>query len=160
MMMPPLFGLCIRVLLNHFLHRLVGVLLRIIFVYLWTFELRRHSDFVTAIDFHPLDDKLFISGSIDGRVRLWNVPDQKVIAWQVSEKRKWRTFRKLYLSCVLQFLTMSLIRDLGEERTRKSGYMFAWIFLFLSSECEVWIMIFWGSFLPLALTYVCFVGCA
>ena len=42
----------------------------------------KHSDFVTSIDFHPLDDKLFLSGSIDGRVRLWNVPDQKVVAWQ------------------------------------------------------------------------------
>jgi WD repeat-containing protein 44 len=42
----------------------------------------KHSDFVTAIDFHPTDDKLFISGSIDGKVRLWNVPDQRVMSWQ------------------------------------------------------------------------------
>ena len=32
-------------------------------------ELRhRHTDFVTALDFHPVDDKFFISGSIDGKV--------------------------------------------------------------------------------------------
>lgn len=42
----------------------------------------KHTDFVTAIDFHPSDDKLFISGSIDGKVRLWNVPEQRVVSWQ------------------------------------------------------------------------------
>ena len=42
----------------------------------------RHTDFVTAIDFHPSDDKLFVSGSIDGKVRLWNVPEQRVVSWQ------------------------------------------------------------------------------
>ena len=28
----------------------------------------RHTDFVTALDFHPNDDKHFLSGSIDGKV--------------------------------------------------------------------------------------------
>lgn len=42
----------------------------------------KHTDFVTAIDFHPSDDKLFVSGSIDGKVRLWNVPEQRVVSWQ------------------------------------------------------------------------------
>ena len=28
----------------------------------------RHTDFVTALDFHPIDDKYFVSGSIDGKV--------------------------------------------------------------------------------------------
>lgn len=37
---------------------------------------------MTAIDFHPSDDKLFISGSIDGKIRMWNVPDQRVMSWQ------------------------------------------------------------------------------
>eukprot|EP00887_Chlorella_sp_A99_P008211 scaffold12.g8211.t1 len=36
----------------------------------------KHTDFVTAIDFHPSDDKLFLSGSIDGKARLWNIPEQ------------------------------------------------------------------------------------
>ena len=27
----------------------------------------RHTDFVTALDFHPADDKFFLSGSIDGK---------------------------------------------------------------------------------------------
>lgn len=29
----------------------------------------KHSDFVTAIDFHPDDDRTFVSGSIDGKVK-------------------------------------------------------------------------------------------
>ncbi|KAK9850113.1 hypothetical protein WJX84_008956 [Apatococcus fuscideae] len=41
----------------------------------------RHTDFVTALDFHPVDDKYFLSGSIDGKVRCWNIPDQKVVDW-------------------------------------------------------------------------------
>lgn len=39
----------------------------------------RHTDFVTALDFHPIDDKFFLSGSIDGKVRVWNIPEQKVV---------------------------------------------------------------------------------
>lgn len=42
----------------------------------------KHTDFVTAIDFHPMDDKMFLSGSIDGKVRLWNIPEQRVVSWQ------------------------------------------------------------------------------
>ncbi|KAK9821320.1 hypothetical protein WJX81_001477 [Elliptochloris bilobata] len=39
----------------------------------------RHTDFVTALDFHPIDDKFFVSGSIDGKVRVWNIPEQRVV---------------------------------------------------------------------------------
>lgn len=42
----------------------------------------KHQDFVTAIDFHPTDERMFVSGSIDGKVRLWNIPDQVVLSWQ------------------------------------------------------------------------------
>lgn len=34
---------------------------------------------VTCIDFNPLDDNYFISGSIDGKVRIWEVIHCKVI---------------------------------------------------------------------------------
>ena len=34
----------------------------------------RHTDFVTSLDFHPIDDKYFISGSIDGKVRALPTP--------------------------------------------------------------------------------------
>lgn len=29
-----------------------------------------------------MDDKMFLSGSIDGKVRLWNIPEQRVVSWQ------------------------------------------------------------------------------
>ena len=38
----------------------------------------QHIDFVTAIVFHPRNDQFFISGSLDGKIRLWNIPDKKV----------------------------------------------------------------------------------
>ncbi|XP_058807831.1 WD repeat-containing protein 44 [Phymastichus coffea] len=41
----------------------------------------QHIDFVTAIAFHPKDDRYFLSGSLDGKLRLWNIPDKKVAVW-------------------------------------------------------------------------------
>ncbi|EEC03180.1 WD-repeat protein, putative, partial [Ixodes scapularis] len=41
----------------------------------------QHVDFVTAIAFHPRDDRYFLSGSLDGKLRLWNIPDKKVALW-------------------------------------------------------------------------------
>ncbi|XP_077987647.1 WD repeat-containing protein 44-like [Glandiceps talaboti] len=41
----------------------------------------QHIDFVTAIVFHPRDDRYFLSGSLDGKLRLWNIPDKKVALW-------------------------------------------------------------------------------
>lgn len=41
----------------------------------------QHIDFVTAIAFHPKNDQFFISGSLDGKIRLWNIPDKKVALW-------------------------------------------------------------------------------
>lgn len=36
-----------------------------------------HEDFVTAIAFHPRNDKFFLSGSLDCKLRLWNIPEKK-----------------------------------------------------------------------------------
>lgn len=33
----------------------------------------QHLDFVTSIAFHPKDDRFFLSGSLDCKLRLWNV---------------------------------------------------------------------------------------
>ena len=41
----------------------------------------QHSDFVTAICFHPKDDRFFLSGSLDSKLRLWSIPDKKVSLW-------------------------------------------------------------------------------
>ncbi|CAH0553276.1 unnamed protein product [Brassicogethes aeneus] len=45
----------------------------------------QHIDFVTAIVFHPIDDRYFLSGSLDGKLRLWNIPDKKVAVWNEVE---------------------------------------------------------------------------
>lgn len=41
----------------------------------------QHIDFVTAIVFHPRDERYFLSGSLDGKLRLWNIPEKKVALW-------------------------------------------------------------------------------
>uniref|UniRef100_A0A0E0FA45 Dynamin-type G domain-containing protein n=2 Tax=Oryza meridionalis TaxID=40149 RepID=A0A0E0FA45_9ORYZ len=40
-----------------------------------------HNDYVTCIQFNPVDDRFFISGSLDAKVRLWSIPDRQVIDW-------------------------------------------------------------------------------
>lgn len=37
-----------------------------------------HKDFVSTINFHPRDDRYFLSGSLDGVLRLWNIPDKRL----------------------------------------------------------------------------------
>jgi len=41
----------------------------------------QHSDFVTAIVFHPTDDRFFLAGSLDSKLRLWSIPDKSVAFW-------------------------------------------------------------------------------
>lgn len=36
---------------------------------------------VTCIGFNPVDDNYFISGSIDGKVRIWEVLGCRVVDW-------------------------------------------------------------------------------
>ncbi|KAI3403226.2 hypothetical protein KGF56_003961 [Candida oxycetoniae] len=48
-------------------------------VCLQTFQ---HEDFVTAVEFHPLDDRFFLSGSLDNEVRLWSVLEKSVSYWR------------------------------------------------------------------------------
>lgn len=38
----------------------------------------KHSDFVTSIQFHPRDDRFFLAGSLDMKLRLWSIPDKSV----------------------------------------------------------------------------------
>lgn len=39
------------------------------------------SDAVTCVEFNPMDDNHFISGSIDGKLRIWEVQGGRVIDW-------------------------------------------------------------------------------
>lgn len=36
---------------------------------------------VTCIQFNPVNENIFISGSIDGKVRIWGVPRKRVLEW-------------------------------------------------------------------------------
>ncbi|XP_062091363.1 uncharacterized protein LOC133797470 [Humulus lupulus] len=40
-----------------------------------------HNSYVTSIQFNPLDDDYFISGSVDGKVRMWAVSSCQVVNW-------------------------------------------------------------------------------
>lgn len=39
----------------------------------------RHNDVVTSLQFHPKDDRFFLAGSLDTRLRLWSIPDKSVV---------------------------------------------------------------------------------
>lgn len=36
---------------------------------------------VTCIQFNPMDENYFLSGSIDGKIRIWGVKKQRVVDW-------------------------------------------------------------------------------
>ncbi|KAK6926041.1 WD40 repeat [Dillenia turbinata] len=40
-----------------------------------------HNNYVTCIQFNPVDDDYFISGSIDGKVRIWAISGCRVVDW-------------------------------------------------------------------------------
>lgn len=40
-----------------------------------------HKNYVTCIQFNPVDENYFISGSIDGKVRIWGVHEERVVDW-------------------------------------------------------------------------------
>ncbi|KAK8951437.1 hypothetical protein KSP39_PZI003599 [Platanthera zijinensis] len=44
-------------------------------------QIFQHNDYVTCIQFNPVDERYFISGSIDGKVRIWNVYKKQVVDW-------------------------------------------------------------------------------
>ncbi|KAK2986203.1 hypothetical protein RJ640_001282 [Escallonia rubra] len=56
-------------------------------VRLWDMETRTclklfaHNDYVTCIQFNPVDDDYFISGSLDAKVQIWSIPDRQVVDW-------------------------------------------------------------------------------
>ncbi|CAH8315201.1 unnamed protein product [Eruca vesicaria subsp. sativa] len=40
-----------------------------------------HNNYVTCVQFNPANKNNFISGSIDGKARIWGVSEQRVVAW-------------------------------------------------------------------------------
>ncbi|CAH2041676.1 unnamed protein product [Thlaspi arvense] len=54
-------------------------------VRLWDLETKSslkmfaHNDYVTCIQFNPVDDDYFISGSLDEKVRIWSIPNRQLV---------------------------------------------------------------------------------
>lgn len=44
-------------------------------------HLFKHANLVASVDFHPTDDRYFISGGLDKKLRLWNITDGRVKDW-------------------------------------------------------------------------------
>ncbi|MCO5598305.1 hypothetical protein L7F22_052397 [Adiantum nelumboides] len=40
-----------------------------------------HNDYVTCIQFNPVDDGYFISGSLDHKARIWSINNHQVVDW-------------------------------------------------------------------------------
>ena len=41
-----------------------------------------HPDILTSVDFHPLQDRFFITGCFDRRIRVWDIiPEGAVREW-------------------------------------------------------------------------------
>ncbi|KAF0934060.1 hypothetical protein E2562_022736 [Oryza meyeriana var. granulata] len=45
----------------------------------------KHGNYVTCVQFNPVDERYFISGSIDGKIRVWDVSDKRVIDWDETK---------------------------------------------------------------------------
>ena len=43
------------------------------------------------------DDRYFLSGSLDGKIRLWNIPDKKVALWNELEGSGMETYFAMIL---------------------------------------------------------------
>ena len=78
----------------------------------------QHPDFVTAVNFNPLDDRTFASVCFDRKVRVWSIMDHRVTEWtKVSELctacRYDRTGR--YILVGTHVGTVAVIRASGGE---------------------------------------------
>lgn len=41
----------------------------------------QHLDYVTSVAFHPRDPRIFLSGSLDCKLRLWSIQDRSILHW-------------------------------------------------------------------------------
>lgn len=70
---------------------MVSIIYHICFVYFHNLLINQTSiiifvccsdmETVTCIQFNPVDENFFISGSIDGKVRIWGIHEERVVDW-------------------------------------------------------------------------------
>lgn len=41
----------------------------------------KHAEYCPSVQFHPRDDRFFLAGSLDTKLRLWSIPDKSVAFW-------------------------------------------------------------------------------
>ncbi|KAI8911704.1 WD40-repeat-containing domain protein [Gorgonomyces haynaldii] len=46
----------------------------------------RHAAPVTCVRFHPIDERLFTCGTLDGKILQWSIESKKVLSWNSVEK--------------------------------------------------------------------------
>jgi WD40 repeat protein len=42
----------------------------------------QHSDFITTVHFHPMEEGIFISGALDEKLRVWDIAEKKVVTFK------------------------------------------------------------------------------
>merc|ERR1711868_238939 len=57
-----------------------------------------HSETVKCVAFHPEENSLFVSGSLDGKIRVWNVPEQRTICSE-SVTPRWKNGEMITAIC-------------------------------------------------------------
>ncbi|KAJ3289210.1 WD repeat-containing protein 44 [Borealophlyctis nickersoniae] len=50
-----------------------------------------HLDWVTSVKFHPLDDRFVLTGSLDSRIRVWNLQSKRVVNWNEAPNSQFIT---------------------------------------------------------------------
>jgi len=101
----------------------------------------QHADFVTAVAWHPVEDRYFVSGSFDKKLRIWNIPEHRVVEWaQTSNIITAATFNPngnmtvagLYNGSAIFYQTDGL--KSGQQNTRTCLWLDAVIAVLVSLE--------------------------
>lgn len=68
---------------------------------------------MTCVQFNPVNDNCFISGSIDGKVRIWAINSGQVVTWtdikDIVTAISYRPDGKVVISYLVSFLQTYLI---------------------------------------------------
>lgn len=87
-----------------------------VFTFIYKFELTFFSCFtVTCVQFNLADENLFISGSIDGKIRVWDITRSSVVDWvdirDIVTAVCYRPGGKVWLSAAILAVLTNLLRQ-------------------------------------------------